>query len=565
MDQTATLQVTVTVDDGRGADASSNFLVHLQPRMVTTSGDSGEGSLRQVLTESAPGDVIAFAADIRGTIVVTSELVLDRSITIEGPGRDLLALGDGRGSRVLNVGAVTAVIEGITITEGSADTGGAILNLGSLTLIDTAVTKSVATGNGGGIFNDGGSLRLEGSRVSENTAGGWGGGIYVDGGSVEMVADSELSLNGTSGYAGGMYLSDDAEATIENSAFPSNSASAGFGGGIYSNGTLTIIDSLFDDNIALGRGGAIHSSFGGFTLRDSTISNNETWDELAGGLYLSGIDATIENTVFEANEAQTNGGGIFAHQATLVITGGRISNNRAQSNGGGVFIGESEVTLTDVLIEGNIATNEGGGVYTTSGSTPSTVTIVGGSISDNAATDPDRGAGGGLSTRATVLTIDGTDISGNTAVNGGAINNATNIYGGAETTIRNATIRDNRADRHGGAIYSDQPEASVELFDSIIAGNHADENGGAIYIDRGSVVTLHSGVIGGDTNADTNDAAFGGGIYIDGSHFNVVGTPEITGNHASDSGGGIFLLTGSYSGAPNGVLHDNTPDDIAFQ
>src|SRR5262245_41776062 len=61
---------------------------------VTNTNDSGSGSLRQALVDANDGDTINFDVSLKGqTIALTSdELVIDKSITITGPGSDQLAV-----------------------------------------------------------------------------------------------------------------------------------------------------------------------------------------------------------------------------------------------------------------------------------------------------------------------------------------------------------------------------------------------------------------------------------------------------------------------------------------
>src|SRR6266849_9420480 len=64
---------------------------------VINTNDIGPGSLRQALADANDGDTINFDPSIYGqTIALTSaELVIDKSITISGPGPNSLAVSGG--------------------------------------------------------------------------------------------------------------------------------------------------------------------------------------------------------------------------------------------------------------------------------------------------------------------------------------------------------------------------------------------------------------------------------------------------------------------------------------
>ena len=141
---------------------------------VTTTADSGPGSLRQALADANDGDTINFT--VTGTIALTSdELAVDKSVTISGPGPTLLAVWGyvtlNAGIRVFHVTPNhTVTIEGLTISYG----GGGIYNdQATLTVNNCAVTYNSANGgDGGGINNASGTLIIINSTVRGNSADG---------------------------------------------------------------------------------------------------------------------------------------------------------------------------------------------------------------------------------------------------------------------------------------------------------------------------------------------------------------------------------------------------------
>ena len=85
-------------------------------RTVTTTNDSGPGSLRQAIADAADGDTIQFDPSLNGqTITLTSaELVIAKSITISGPGPALLRVSANHQAanfRIINLLADFVVIK----------------------------------------------------------------------------------------------------------------------------------------------------------------------------------------------------------------------------------------------------------------------------------------------------------------------------------------------------------------------------------------------------------------------------------------------------------------------
>jgi len=181
--------------------------MHATTITVTNTNDSGPGSLRQALADANDHDTITFS--VTGTIGLTSgELLVNKVITISGPGAASLALDGNGNSRVFHIGSRRPVsISGLTITngDGASGGGGAIWNdHGALTLNNCAVDFNGAAYLAGGIYNDGSNgtatTTILNSTVSGNFASYAGGGIYndaSDGGRATLtIMNSTINSNG---------------------------------------------------------------------------------------------------------------------------------------------------------------------------------------------------------------------------------------------------------------------------------------------------------------------------------------------------------------------------------
>src|SRR5207248_6035633 len=88
---------------------------------VTSTADSGAGTLRDALQHANRGDSIIFSLPMPATIALTSgELAVSNSVSILGPGPENLAVNGNypvRTNRVFHIMRfLTVVIAGLTIT-----------------------------------------------------------------------------------------------------------------------------------------------------------------------------------------------------------------------------------------------------------------------------------------------------------------------------------------------------------------------------------------------------------------------------------------------------------------
>jgi T5SS/PEP-CTERM-associated repeat protein len=231
--------------------------------VVSNNDDGGPGSLRVVIAGCCPDSIVTFAANVRGAITLTSgELLINKNLTINGPGANLLTVQRGSAAgnfRIFDIApsSVNATISGLTIANGNlpGSPGGGIYNTATLTLGSVTISGNTANlgGNGGGIFNNFGILTIirstiSGNSVSSSTGAGSGGGIFNSGGIV-TIASSTISGNTAIGPGG-------------------NSDS---GGGIITNvGTVTLTNSTISGNSG-DLGGGIRNVNGGTVRAKSTI------------------------------------------------------------------------------------------------------------------------------------------------------------------------------------------------------------------------------------------------------------------------------------------------------
>src|SRR6266550_3401398 len=164
--------------------------LHAATITVTSTADSGAGTLRDALASASDCDTIDFS--VTGTITLTSgQLVVNNSLTISGPGAANLAVNGNAASRIFYISSgKTVTISGLTITNGRKSgigiesVGAGILNdHATLTVSNCTISGNSAAGNGGGIYNTGGfsgsaPLTVNNSTISGNSAVSGGGGIY---------------------------------------------------------------------------------------------------------------------------------------------------------------------------------------------------------------------------------------------------------------------------------------------------------------------------------------------------------------------------------------------------
>ncbi|GEM_PF-5587279 len=302
---------------------------------VTNIDDSGVGSLRDKITNASAGDTISFDSVLAGqTITLASQIIIDKSLTIDGSGAPGLIISGNNLWRVFYVNSgIEVTLSDLTIKKGKADYGAGVYNAGDLTVTNCMIQDNASTSSshgGGGIKNTG-TLSVKNSTFSNNTATGIGGAIFNDGSTTAAVATLESSTfdqNTASTKGGGIYNHSNSSLTITNSTFSANRASNYYGGGIFNAGTsgalsvgvLSIIHSTFSENYAKEQGGGIYND-GYLEIANTIVSANSVdsggyGPEIFNGTYNGGYTFSPSgNNVFGF------AGGIGISINTSIFTG----------------------------------------------------------------------------------------------------------------------------------------------------------------------------------------------------------------------------------------------------
>ncbi len=363
---------------------------------VTSTADSGAGTLRAALTGATNGDTID-ASGVSGTILLTSgELLVTNNLTIIGPGPNNLAVDGNAASSVFHIPHTNTVvsISGLTITNGALGFGGGIYNGGILTLNNCTVNGNSRSG----IYNDG-SMAISNCTVSGNNGGatGYNDGGIGNGGSLSIV-NSTIRDNKGRGISNRRDSGGTAVTTVSNCTVSGNSGTEG--GGIANNGyfggyaVATIANSTISGNSttnvgtgAGGGGGGIFNGPGEVTLTNCTVSGNSAngLGVGGGGIYNAGYyglsgSVTIANSTLSSNSAGY-AGGIYNNygggSAYLTIVSSTLNDSSISDQLGNIQIGDTIMkagasgpsidSATATSLGYNLSSDDGGGFLTATG------------------------------------------------------------------------------------------------------------------------------------------------------------------------------------------------------
>ena len=580
-----TLSNDLTIPEG------AEVTIDLNGHTLTGTGTSSVITVYGNLTLK---DSTATGPSVAETVSLPSDVYSDNTFTAR-----TVKNNDGNYTTYYSVGSVDK--DGNLTTTYYAYTSGIVTGGTGQKIISGAEEKN---GGGGVYVSVGGSFVMKSGQIALNdltdknlvvggeTKDNEGAGVLVDG-----------DVNGNYGSF-----------TMNGGAISGNDVGTGLGGGISVYGTFQMSGGIVSGNASSGSGAGIRrwSGGGALTFTGGYICNNTT-DTSGSGIYTGAVEGgshSIKDVTISGNHAGINGGGAYLSGAALKNVA-VIGHSCGQDTGGLYFYNSAVSAMEDCKVAYNVAGRYSGGVYI--GGDGTSLNVTGGEIKHNKVECSANTAYGGAVyvTSGAALTMNGTEISNNTVENGStgtARGGAIYSISASKIELTNVTISDNQAESKsgtvaGGAIYADDTPltltdctitknkakaetantaslgggvclASGEL--TVSAGEISKNNavnkwgtpqGGGIWAGSASKTTIRSGaVIGG------NEAASGGGLYLDGD--NTTATLEngsITNNKATGKlesgsapntarGGGVYITTGATFTMSGGTLSKNSAE-----
>lgn len=478
--------------------------------IVTSTADSGAGSLRAAIDAAQDGDVILFDSVVfpqgqTTAVYLSSYITIDKSISIYG--------GESDGQGGYTSGAtkeyyvyrdVDDVRTKVVISSpDDAQEGETVLfsNVCRVALDGQGTVRGIQTGlsseftisgitfNNGGVTISGNSAgTLDQCYVANATAQN-GAGIFLVSSAVATINGCAIYNCTTTGIGGGTYVRDNNNiATFNNCCFDSCSANNGGGFVSYNTSQSTLYDCLFYNCTALGNGGAALSY---------TTSQN-----------------VFNNCVMIECSAASGGAVHSSNSSRNTLNNCTLSNCNATSTGGAVYSNNDSINILNACdITNCTATNNGGGIYT-------------GAASQN--------------------TLNACTINGCSAKNGGGCY----IYGAtSQTELNNCVISDCVANSGGGVQASNTSQSTFN--DCVISHCISHGNGGGVCVVDSCQSTLNNCDI-----SDCGATSYGGGVYVGNNSSATLNNCEITQN-TGNNGGGLCAYSKATANINNCIIKDN--------
>lgn len=320
------------------------------------------------------------------------------------------------------------------------------------------------------------------------------------------------------------------------------------------------LDNSTITNVLSSASGAVLKGTGNNAILNSSIIHTGS-KTTTGSFYLTGGTLDISNSKFIGNVggvSSTTGvkiGAIYAaNLTTLTIRNNTLfEDNFAQGDGGALSISKSNVTISDTIFRHNMCGNDGSSIEFSSNVAGYTVLIENTIFENNygfATTGQSMGTillRQWVNTKENPIVLKNNIFRDNKVGAGAAI---ADIANGGKTNVymENIEIYGNQL---GGGVVAYVQYANYEVKGLNIHDNSL-VSGGSFYIVGAVDVTIEDATINNNTTSGV-----GGGFYMGAGNVNIKNS-EISNNTSTDNAGGGIYVRGSRVGSNPNLTIENT-------
>ncbi len=293
----------------------------------------------------------------------------------------------------------------------------------------------------------------------------------------------------------------------------------------------------------------------------NTVAKNDNSGNGGGAIYVSNQDSnttTITGCTFTGAVSNKGmGGAVYTLSKALTVTNTTMTNCQANGssngNGGAIYhnpnnrtnLASSYLSMTDCTITSCTAKKGGGAVYSyAQNADANNKTLVGCTIENCTA----QAEGGGVylaNPNVTYVKIEDTTIKDcSSASSGGGLYSKALYLTISGKVTSHALISGCTSGANGGGIYHYRQNAEINVSYTTINGCTAAESGGGFYTSYAKTADFSNCVLSNNTVTGTSGTAAtkgcGGGILLDTSATFTLTNTTVSGNKASNLGGGIY-------------------------
>jgi fibronectin-binding autotransporter adhesin len=436
-------------------------------------------TIQAAIDAAHDGDVVSIPS---GTY--TESLTVNKTLTLTGVSSATTIIQAVSGQRVITVTSGHNLrLENLTVTGGRAGSGGGggvSVDNGSLIIVNCVIADNWASYGGGVFQGNAGRVDVAGSRIERNHSDNHGGGLYVNG---DAALTNTLVLTNTATWDGGGLTVWTGRTDVRGGILAGNQAGRN-GGGINLNNGISVSGTQFISNTAGQDGGGLLQWNSGQQVNVTNAHFERDWSSRdGGGLWTQG-NVTVTTSLFISDTADsrsstdTYGGGVYASGGALLIISSTFRANQVECSGcsftygGGVHVDTTQpVTVQGSLFEANDGWF-GGGLHSAQA-----ITIRGTTFQDNSA-----GYGGGAY-------LVNADIQNSDFLRNHAVNKGGGLEADGATSLVGARFISNTA-AFGGGMYL-PVAADARLVNNVIADNRASYNGSGLHAEAASLRSLH--------------------------------------------------------------------------